>query len=165
MIITLPPISPFSHFSFSYTLFLPQPVDHGPARRLRTPLAADLYTEERLRLKVLTARYRPSKVMASPPLSRDELADRYLEQLPFKPYPFQEEALLAWFSAEQGVLVCAPTGMGKTLIAEAAMFEALHTGTHGLLHHAADRPDRAEVPRNAVAGRPAGASLPATWAW
>lgn len=61
-------------------------------------------------------------------LSRDEICTRWLDALPFAPYPFQEEAILAWFECEGGLLVTAPTGMGKTLIAETAVFEALHSG-------------------------------------
>ncbi len=60
--------------------------------------------------------------------SSDEIALRYLEQLPWPPYPFQERAILSWFEGEDGILVCAPTGTGKTVIAETALFEALLTG-------------------------------------
>ena len=59
---------------------------------------------------------------------RDEIAQDYFDQLPFEPYPVQEEALFAWFASRQGVLMCAPTGTGKTLVAEAAIYEALQLG-------------------------------------
>ncbi|MBS0203858.1 MAG: DEAD/DEAH box helicase [Planctomycetes bacterium] len=61
-------------------------------------------------------------------VSRDDLALKFLETLPYAPYPVQEEAILAWFETDAGVMVCAPTGTGKTLIAEAAIYEALQTG-------------------------------------
>ena len=60
---------------------------------------------------------------------RSVLLDEYLGLLPYPPYPVQEEALLAWFGDDQGVLVCAPTGTGKTAIAQAALYEALRTNT------------------------------------
>ncbi len=57
----------------------------------------------------------------------------YLDALPHPPYPVQEQAIEAWFSGQEtgakgGILLSAPTGTGKTLVAEAACFEALHTG-------------------------------------
>ncbi len=61
-------------------------------------------------------------------MDRDEVCSRFLDAVEFELYPFQEDALLAWFESDGGVLITAPTGMGKTLIAEAAIFEALSLG-------------------------------------
>lgn len=66
--------------------------------------------------------------MDSPQPSSEEIALRYLEELPWTPYPFQEQAIFTWFDSEDGILVCAPTGTGKTVIAETALYEALMTG-------------------------------------
>src|SRR5437764_1120404 len=51
-----------------------------------------------------------------------------MHRLPYTPYPVQEEAMYAWAACEQGVLLSAPTGTGKTLVAEAAVYEGLRTG-------------------------------------
>ncbi len=61
-------------------------------------------------------------------MNRGDVWSSFLDTLSYDPYPFQEEALLAWFETDDGVLVSAPTGMGKTLIAESAIYEALVTG-------------------------------------
>lgn len=58
-------------------------------------------------------------------LRRDQVLEQYYDTLGYTPYPVQEEALFAWFTSETGVLISAPTGTGKTLIAEGAIFEAL----------------------------------------
>ena len=61
-------------------------------------------------------------------ISRDEIILEYLDRLPYAPYPVQEEAMYAWASCEHGVLLSAPTGTGKTMVAEAAVYEGLRTG-------------------------------------
>src|ERR1700733_10095999 len=61
-------------------------------------------------------------------LSRDEIILQYMDKLQYPPYPVQEEAMFAWAACEQGVLLPAPTGTGKTLVAEAAVYEGLRTG-------------------------------------
>jgi superfamily II DNA/RNA helicase len=60
--------------------------------------------------------------------SREEIILQYIDRLPYAPYPVQEEAMFAWAECEQGVLLSAPTGTGKTLVAEAAVYEGLITG-------------------------------------
>ena len=59
---------------------------------------------------------------------RRELLNQYLQSLPFEPYLFQRDALEAWYASREDLLVTSPTGTGKTLIAEGALFEALHGG-------------------------------------
>ena len=99
--------------------------------------------------------------MASPTPTRDELAERYLAQLPYAPYPVQEDALLAWFTAEQGVLVCSHRHRQNAHRPGRPLRGAAHRHRR-LLHHAAHRPDRAEVPGDAGVRRALGLSTPTT---
>ena len=62
-------------------------------------------------------------------ITREEIIFQYLDLLQHPPYPVQEQALFAWAECEQGVLLSAPTGTGKTLVAEAAVYEGLLSGT------------------------------------
>ncbi len=64
--------------------------------------------------------------MAAPPAAGSVLAD-FVAGLPFAPDRFQEEAFAAVASGES-VVVAAPTGAGKTLVAEAAVHLALAAG-------------------------------------
>jgi ATP-dependent RNA helicase HelY len=58
-------------------------------------------------------------------------AAEYLAGLPFPPDRFQAEAAAAVDRGES-VVVCAPTGSGKTVVAEAAIARALETGRRAL---------------------------------
>ena len=46
--------------------------------------------------------------------NRDDVALAFLERLTYSLYPVQERAIEAWFRSREGVLVCAPTGTGKS---------------------------------------------------
>ena len=56
-----------------------------------------------------------------------DLIATFARTLPFDPDPFQREAMLALARGES-VLVTAPTGAGKTLVADFAAFRAMATG-------------------------------------
>ena len=58
-------------------------------------------------------------------------AAAYLGGLPFPPDPFQVEAAAA-IDRGESVVVCAPTGSGKTVVAEAAVARALERGERAL---------------------------------
>ena len=76
-----------------------------------------------------------------PTLSRDELAEKYLAQLPYPPYPVQEEALLSWFTAakqasdswlllELAFVVLFPEFFGGVVPASVDESHRFHTAQH-----------------------------------
>lgn len=69
-------------------------------------------------------RYAEAKLRAQ----RDKtLVGAFIQEYPFELDPFQLEACAA-IDAGRGVLVAAPTGSGKTVVGEFAIFTALHQG-------------------------------------
>ena len=70
----------------------------------------------------------------------------FLAGLPFAPDRFQAEAAAAIDRGET-VVVCAPTGSGKTVVAEAAVARAARAGRAGPVHHPAQGPVQPEVRR------------------
>ena len=74
------------------------------------------------------------------------LRGRFAAEHPFPLDDFQRRALDA-LDAGRSVLVAAPTGSGKTLVAEYAIAAALEPGGEGLLHDAAEGAVEPEVRR------------------
>ena len=66
--------------------------------------------------------------MSSEIPSREQCTVPYVDQLPYEPYPVQDAGAGGLVRVRAGSPRLSPTGTGKTLIAEAALFEALHTG-------------------------------------
>ena len=60
-------------------------------------------------------------------LKTHELTE-YSNQYSFKLDDWQMKAANTIIERQQNVLVCAPTASGKTVVAEAAIFDALHKG-------------------------------------
>ena len=76
----------------------------------------------------------------------DDLRAAFEAERGFPLDPFQQRALDA-LDAGEPVLVAAPTGSGKTVVAEYAVERALAAGGEGLLHHAAEGAVEPEVRR------------------
>jgi len=70
-------------------------------------------------------RFAPDDPAPRPPTAEDEaLLEAFRQRYPFALDPFQEQAI-RWVLSGESVLVSAPTGAGKTLIAEFAIYRAL----------------------------------------
>ncbi len=71
---------------------------------------------------------------------------RFAAELGFALDGFQRQALDA-LDAGGSVVVAAPTGSGKTVVAQYAVARALDAGAQSLLHHPAQGPVQPEVRR------------------
>ncbi len=69
--------------------------------------------------------------MAAETVTREDLLAEFLAGLPFPVDPFQRQAMEA-LAAKRSVLVAAPTGTGKTVIAEFGVFQAHRAGLRAI---------------------------------
>ncbi len=94
--------------------------------------------------------------------TRDDLAERYLAQLPYTPYPVQEERLARLVHRRAGCARLRPDRHWQDAHRPGRPLRGAAHRHHRLLHHSAYRPDRAEVPGDAGVGRALGLSRPTT---
>ena len=127
----------------------PQP-QNQLRRRLR-PKRAALHAPPNLLCPSLTPNPKPSGAPQLRTLNLPSaLVEEFRAQYPFALDPFQEEAI-AHLATGESVMVAAPTGTGKTVVAEFGVFRARRKGVQGDVHHADQGPLQPEIPRPARA--------------
>jgi ATP-dependent RNA helicase HelY len=95
---------------------VPKPASTGPKSKIQDPKS-----------KIGMPSGPPKSKIEPPPKSDEALLDAFRARYPFPLDPFQEEAI-SYLAGGDSVMVAAPTGTGKTVVAEFGVFRAARMG-------------------------------------